>query len=55
MQLEVEMHNSASEKELFEKTHSVWTRLDRKDNSVPVELFMLRLGGSAKHSVPKLR
>lgn len=43
MQLEVEMHNSIGQKGLFEKRHSVWTRLDRKENVVPIDISMLQL------------
>lgn len=45
VQLEIEMHSSAGEKELFEKTHVAWTRLDREDKFVPIDVSVLRLEG----------
>ncbi len=45
VQLAMEMQSSAGEKELFEKTHVVWSRLDQKDSYVPVDISMLRLDG----------
>ena len=45
MQLEVEMHNSIGQNGLFEKRHLVWTRLDRKENVVPIDISMLQIEG----------
>ena len=44
IQLEVEMANTSGDEGLYEKNYELWTKLDRSDNSVPLELFTIRLG-----------
>lgn len=46
VQLQVEMNSSPFEPGMYEKTQTLWSRLDRKDNSTPLDIFMIRLGGS---------
>ena len=45
VQLEVNMTSNVYEEDLYEKTHVLWTNLNRKDNSVPLDIFMIRFGG----------
>ena len=45
VQLEVDITSNAYERDLYEKTHVLWTNLDRKDHTVPLDIFMIRLGG----------
>lgn len=42
IQLDVELNTSGLDN-LYEKTHALWTRIDRRDNAVPLSVFMVRL------------
>ena len=43
--LDVEMRTKDSDEPFYEKTHSLWTRVDRHDNTVPLSIYMVRLEG----------
>jgi len=45
IQLNVELETSGLDGILYEKTHALWTRADRRDNSIPLGLFMIQLDG----------
>ncbi|KAK4693423.1 hypothetical protein P7C71_g3972, partial [Lecanoromycetidae sp. Uapishka_2] len=47
IQLDIELNTSGLDEALYEKTHALWTRVDRRDNAVPLSIFMVRLEGEA--------
>lgn len=47
----VEMESSAAAPTMYEKIQEVWTRTDRRDNAVPLEIFMARV---ARYVLPTL-
>lgn len=51
LKLEVEMNGNVAAKDLYEKTHALWSKLGRRDNTTPLDMFMIRLDGYAQYSV----
>lgn len=47
LKLEVELQENVAARDLYEKTHALWSKLGRRDNITPLELFMIRLDGYA--------
>ncbi len=45
LKLEVELSENAAAKDLYEKTHALWSKLRRRDNTTPLDIFMIRLDG----------
>lgn len=45
LKLEVEMNGNALDDTLYEKTHASWSRLGRRDNTTPLDVFRMRLDG----------
>lgn len=47
IQLDVELNTSGLDEKLYEKTHALWSRVDRRDNAVPLSIYMVRLDRQA--------
>lgn len=45
MNLTLELSSSPAAPSIYEKIQQLWTRTDRRDNAVPLEVFMARLDG----------
>lgn len=45
MNLTLELSSSPAAPTIYEKVQELWTRMDRRDNAVPLEAFMARLDG----------
>lgn len=50
LKLEVELNENAAAKDFYERTHALWSKLARPDNTTPLDMFMIRLDGYAQHS-----
>ncbi|CAD6569863.1 MAG: hypothetical protein ASARMPREDX12_003112 [Alectoria sarmentosa] len=47
MNLTLELSSSPAAPTIYEKVQELWTRMDRRDNAVPLEAFTARLDGGA--------
>ncbi len=45
MRFMLEMSSSSAASTIYEKIQELWTRMDRRDNAVPLEAIMARLDG----------
>lgn len=53
LKLEVEMNENAMVQNLYERTHSLWSKMGRGDNTNPLDISMIRLDGYVRfHMIP---